>query len=367
MNRSVFVLLGVGLGLVVPAAVAQPCVWEPWMAPWGHLDDYDPAGDDFDPSNWDTAGLEPTVLAGDGRARTGDYALHFFSGNPSDPGNPDGQGSGGVFQEIIAERGTPIDVEVAWKGVSQSSTSGGWFEILVVEGTFTPGKADSAVDPVDIILKYDTFPGGPPPPPSTWKKDNVTWNNWSSTTPAQPTTVTVILKAGTVGNGPSFFEVYFDDVTVRQSGGPNMLTNGDFEDENQVTVCDALTMDKDPSRENYYFGNVPPETCDNGIDDDGNGLADCGDPACSAELFCRCNFEIFADIDQDGDVDQFDFAVFQLCLTGSEPDHPPIPVDPELCLCFDLDGDETVGGNELAAFEACASGPTVAAEPDCDN
>jgi len=87
----------------------------------------------------------------------------------------------------------------------------------------------------------------------------------------------------------------------------------------------------------------------------------------------QCN-KPAADADGDGDVDVEDFAVLQLCYTGNEEGHPPIPDDPAYCRCLDR-GDDAAGGvhgrdgdideRDLAAFVECASGPGVDADPDC--
>ncbi len=87
-----------------------------------------------------------------------------------------------------------------------------------------------------------------------------------------------------------------------------------------------------------------------------------------------CN-DPFADTDGDGDVDGDDFGVIQRCITGSGPGNPPIPNDPVYCACFDRNGDQdidqadvgTQGSPPPGTFEACASGPTVPANPACDD
>jgi hypothetical protein len=75
----------------------------------------------------------------------------------------------------------------------------------------------------------------------------------------------------------------------------------------------------------------------------------CGDP--------------FADADQDGDVDQDDFGVFQECADGYIVFMP-------ICECFDRplgQGDFYIDQNDYDAFEACASGPGILADANCDD
>ncbi len=74
---------------------------------------------------------------------------------------------------------------------------------------------------------------------------------------------------------------------------------------------------------------------------------------------------LFADVDDDGDVDQDDFGALQACITGM--DDPTGVFDPENCGHFDRDGDEDVDDWDLADFEACATGPGIlwAPTPEC--
>ena len=75
-----------------------------------------------------------------------------------------------------------------------------------------------------------------------------------------------------------------------------------------------------------------------------------------------CN-DPFADADGDVDVDQDDFARFQACFTGTGG-----TMDEFNCHCFDREGDDNdIDLIDLAAFELCASGPDVAADPACDD
>lgn len=119
------------------------------------------------------------------------------------------------------------------------------------------------------------------------------------------------------------------------------------------------------------------EICDNELDDDGDALIDCADPDCDIIPPCACP-DPFADADRDGDVDQADFAVLQICLTGA--DDPGELFDPAKCNCFDrdqmdadpqfrpsIDGDDDVDATDLDAFEACASGPGIPANVNCDD
>lgn len=78
---------------------------------------------------------------------------------------------------------------------------------------------------------------------------------------------------------------------------------------------------------------------------------------------CPCS-DPFADVDGDGDVDQADFAVFQICFGGT---------DSGICKCFDrTDGTGSGPPNHVVdlydwdKFEACASGAGIPLDPNCD-
>ncbi|HPD28665.1 MAG TPA: hypothetical protein PLL20_01625 [Phycisphaerae bacterium] len=86
---------------------------------------------------------------------------------------------------------------------------------------------------------------------------------------------------------------------------------------------------------------------------------DCDSINCS----CRTCHDPFADADGDGDVDQTDFAVIQMCFTGQDGGVPNAPCR---CDCYNRDNDEDVDANDLALWMLCASGPGIPADKDCD-
>ncbi|MHC4442863.1 MAG: hypothetical protein ACYTA5_09730 [Planctomycetota bacterium] len=84
-----------------------------------------------------------------------------------------------------------------------------------------------------------------------------------------------------------------------------------------------------------------------------------------------CCYDPFADADNDGDVDQDDFALFQKCYVGDGAGPPTAE-----CKCFDQVGtglgtppDDDVDDDDFQAFEQCAStsGPNVPHNPACDD
>ncbi|MHC4442043.1 MAG: hypothetical protein ACYTF1_04675 [Planctomycetota bacterium] len=65
----------------------------------------------------------------------------------------------------------------------------------------------------------------------------------------------------------------------------------------------------------------------------------------------------FADTDEDGDVDQDDFASFQICYTGSGGG---VPLN---CECFNRDSDNDIDHEDYVKFQDCAGGPNIPATP----
>jgi len=91
---------------------------------------------------------------------------------------------------------------------------------------------------------------------------------------------------------------------------------------------------------------------------------DCIGSLDEVECVPPCN-DPFADVDPatdgDGDVDQDDFAKFQVCYTGDGSFTLP-----EECECFDRDDNSNVNDADFSAFKACVSGPGVPADTNCD-
>ena len=68
------------------------------------------------------------------------------------------------------------------------------------------------------------------------------------------------------------------------------------------------------------------------------------------------------DMDGDGDVDQQDFGLFQVCLSG-----PGVAQPDPACECAHLDDDEDVDQDDFSVFQNCMSGANVPADPNCDD
>lgn len=73
----------------------------------------------------------------------------------------------------------------------------------------------------------------------------------------------------------------------------------------------------------------------------------------------------FADMDDDGDVDLDDFAVYQRCITQSGD--PAGRYDAIACGCLDRDKDQDVDHDDFVEFFLCGSGPGIPADENCGN
>ncbi|MHC4672147.1 MAG: hypothetical protein ACYTBZ_06635 [Planctomycetota bacterium] len=75
-----------------------------------------------------------------------------------------------------------------------------------------------------------------------------------------------------------------------------------------------------------------------------------------------CN-DPFADADGDNDVDQEDYGLWQLCISGEGNG-----ITNNRCCCFDRDHDGDIDTSDYNAFETCAttSGANIPADPNCD-
>jgi len=86
---------------------------------------------------------------------------------------------------------------------------------------------------------------------------------------------------------------------------------------------------------------------------------------CVADAIVCCA-DPFADADNDGDVDQEDFGVWQACFSGNGHTAPAGNAYP--CSCFNRQGgDSDVDDLDFVDFEACWSGPTVSTLDSCDD
>jgi hypothetical protein len=100
-------------------------------------------------------------------------------------------------------------------------------------------------------------------------------------------------------------------------------------------------------------------------DGDGDGVGDacdaCPNTSPGAAVDARgCPLHFRGDLDADGDVDQEDFGLFQVCLTGqgAAQNAPP-------CQAARMDADLDVDQDDFVLFRQCVSGPAHSPSPDC--
>jgi hypothetical protein len=149
----------------------------------------------------------------------------------------------------------------------------------------------------------------------------------------------------TVANtgGGSFSYTVSDDASwlsvTPVSGGP--LGNGD---------SDLLTVDYDVTGllPGPYSATITVDSADPNVDN------------VPSIIDVTLNINVSApDYDNDGDVDQDDFAVWQSCFTGSN-----VAASAGVCATYaDLDQDTDVDEVDFGLFEACATGPEVPYQP----
>jgi hypothetical protein len=77
------------------------------------------------------------------------------------------------------------------------------------------------------------------------------------------------------------------------------------------------------------------------------------------DAFTCCN-GIPGDMDGDGDVDQTDFGLLQVCLSG-----PNVPQTNPSCTLARLDPDSDVDHDDAQILRGCTSGPEVPGNPLC--
>lgn len=186
--------------------------WTAWGAGWGSND--------------------PPNYAATPAGRVGNYALRLGTA---------GQHSFGVYQQVAVTPGKSYKIDAYWKGRKVGGTN--WYEILLLDGTWDPVKADSGTPANQVVepnymYAYDnnTYPL-PADFGWIWAHDQnntpVDWNDRDGVRTASGSTMTVVLKAGACC-GTNGAEVWFDEVSLTEVTGNNpalgtcSMSNGDF-------------------------------------------------------------------------------------------------------------------------------------------
>lgn len=237
--------------------------WSPWESPWGSskVRDY--------------ANQEP--------GRIGNNCLKL--------GNSSSTGSYGAYQQVSVEAGKTYRVDLYWRG--QKMTDMNWFEVLLLDGPFSQEQADSG-NPASVYVEpnyafaYDNNTYGLPGPIGTtygwvWghqqysgpnPRNQVDWNNRQGRRTATGTTMTVVLKVGSVNPG---IACWFDEVSLREVEGEDVVATmagvgdpfnitipsanlkpGLYDAEMRISVFDAM-LNEDSIYRNVQINSVPPE------------------------------------------------------------------------------------------------------------
>lgn len=280
------------IGLLSAPVFGQVCAWRHWATDWSDKlesnfgpegpvpgqypsPNYDYTMTEYGASNdlWNVD-LNPTPLP-DG----GTNAFRWYLGRPKSKFPPlcdDSGGNGGLYQTITVEPGVPLEYSVWLTAKWRDGLY--WYEVLLLDGEFNIYNADIFSESANMMnnpykvrsrqftgagaLAWTEFTHLQPPDVGPFGDRPVTL------TPAG-TTVTIVLKgahlpfSGACGD----FSSYWDQIEVRQNGGPNLVVNGDFEDATQNGICDDVLVFEDPSLPGYdpgyggpYWHSVP-EPC----------------------------------------------------------------------------------------------------------
>ncbi len=143
------------------------------------------------------------------------------------------------------------------------------------------------------------------------------------------------------------------------------ITNPGQEDLDNDNTGDPCDDDRDGDGAVNSADNCPDIANADQDDGDGDHVGnDCD--ACPGTLpgavidTFGCSTPLRCDFDQDGDVDQEDFGLFQVCLTGLGLAQNEIACAPML-----LDEDRDVDADDLLLFYGCMSGPAIPGDPLC--
>jgi hypothetical protein len=184
----------------------------------------------------------------------------------------------------------------------------------------------------------------------------------------------VILRAGPTSDGSTHGLIYDRNAGDYLSGGPMLMglrvegvfcpsdcdgngiddaTEPDSDGDNLIDACDTC-----PDEPALLAPNEPGAeiTCDDGIDNDCDGLTDASDSDCTAACIC-------GDFDgSGGPIDLNDFAVFSNCFDLTSPS-PSCTA--EQLQCCDMNGDGTVDLNDFSSFATLFGQEVTVSPPNC--
>jgi hypothetical protein len=137
------------------------------------------------------------------------------------------------------------------------------------------------------------------------------------------------------------------------------------EDQDADGVGDVCDSDRDGDGYDNAVDNCPVAANPDQQDTDGDRVGDACDSCPGTQAGSRvdangCRLPFFGDLDDDGDVDQEDFGLFQVCMSGSGAAQTLAA-----CAGAKLDADTDVDQDDTALFLDCFTGPDVPAVADC--
>jgi hypothetical protein len=169
------------------------------------------------------------------------------------------------------------------------------------------------------------------------------------TSSMQPATMHAILDAGhNLVLSPWWFDQWAPAVTALREKLESLMPDTDLDG----------VLDGDDNCVNTFNRDQ--------VDSDGDGIGNACDvcaltPAGSEVNDLGCTSSIVGDLDEDGDVDQSDFGLFQACLSGRGTIQENVA-----CWNARLDDDEDVDGTDLVVFLTCCAGKDQPVPPACD-
>jgi hypothetical protein len=146
--------------------------------------------------------------------------------------------NGLIWQEMDLEPGTTYVLDAAWKYLDGDVDGGSWFQIYVSEEApedgvdWTPAGGTHS----DRMFSFNSWSGCSGLEVDGTFMDDACEANHTALyrAPAEDVPVYIGLKAG-AGWGGTEFDILIDDINLR----PNLIVNGDFEDETGWTIYDG--------------------------------------------------------------------------------------------------------------------------------
>jgi hypothetical protein len=180
-----------------------------------------------------------------------------------------------------------------------------------------------------------------------------------------PETPLIMLSTATISRTVDYGQNLPDDTFTVANAGIGVLQYKVQSNQSWLSpspLTGSSTGEADSIVVHYTVGSMPIGTCGATIQvsDNGSSPAAVNSPqTISIGLTVR---SVLPDLDRDGDVDQGDFGLFQVCFTsGAEPVVSPA------CQGMDFNHDQIVDQDDLSILTDCLSSPGTIADRTCDD